>query len=882
MKEDNLNKKEILWLALLILLGCVSFFAALFGSAHVFAETHIDLKINAREAEQKSESFLRQNGINPLVYQKATLFWVDETAKTYLEKNLPTQKAGRIMNEEIHVWGFKTRFFIPEQTVEYQVYLDHQGQLIGYKKIGTSKSQNQNLTEEQALKRALDFIKTQTRHSPNSLRLVNKSQQSVKNQKKYSFEWHIKEHQILDAPYLLKISLSGNEIVQYNQYLQPPEQWIREQKTQFNNNETAQLVAEFLYILLILIPLFIILIIKYRKGLLHYRFTFAISLSAAVVIALVSINSFSLNYFRYSSSLSWSFFLASLFLTYFLKIVFTSFSLWITLLAGEALYRGVYPQKISLRQVFQKSFLRQKNVLFALSAGFGFGALIFIYQMLYYSLGQKLGYWIPLEIDYANIFNTPAPWIFALLMAFIPALTEEVTFRLFGIPLFKKITGQTWAAVVIPSVLWAFLHSAYPQEPYFARGLELIPVGILFSWLFLKFGLLASVTAHFTLNSLISTLFLLNHNHPLTRMGSVLIFLIPLILIFTILILLLFKNKFVHQTPIRNKDIETQLKNRPLNFTLIKKNSKTYTPLSNRQKNALYAFIALTLIGIPCFSLFFLKSPSSSHSVKAAPIHVNRYEIKKIANQKLAKTGKDPKNYYQSIKLIPYFKEETADFLLDTSNLELINQLYENQIPAFLWKVRYFQPLQKESRDYYFRTDGRLYTQTHTLDESHPGPKINHKKAKIQAENYLRNQKKLDLSQWELIRSQEKTLPNRTDHFFVYKNKEITWKNGFLETSIHLYGNEINHVFQNFHVPEYWRQKKAKQNIKDFIIISLTLLFVMVLMGISALTFLQFHREKKIKWGKNAKGNTGAVIGATSPKELQELTSFFAEISNFL
>jgi len=48
----------------------------------------------------------------------------------------------------------------------------------------------------------------------------------------------------------------------------------------------------------------------------------------------------------------------------------------------------------------------------------------------------------------------------------------KFTFRLFAIPFFARITGSRWIAVILPAFLWSFLHSNYPQEPAYIRGVE--------------------------------------------------------------------------------------------------------------------------------------------------------------------------------------------------------------------------------------------------------------------------------------------------------------------------------------------------------------------------------------------------------------------------
>src|SRR5260370_4575836 len=71
------------------------------------------------------------------------------------------------------------------------------------------------------------------------------------------------------------------------------------------------------------------------------------------------------------------------------------------------------------------------------------------------------------------------------------ATNEEFTFRLFEIPFFKKITGSRWIAVIVPAFLWSFLHSNYPQEPAYIRGIEIGLVGIVAGIVMPRWGIVA-------------------------------------------------------------------------------------------------------------------------------------------------------------------------------------------------------------------------------------------------------------------------------------------------------------------------------------------------------------------------------------------------------
>ena len=65
---------------------------------------------------------------------------------------------------------------------------------------------------------------------------------------------------------------------------------------------------------------------------------------------------------------------------------------------------------------------------------------------------------------------------------------KEFLFRLFAIPFLQKLTKSNVIAVLLPAFSWGFLHTAYPNEPPYIRGLEVgvigIVAGIVIAWIF--------------------------------------------------------------------------------------------------------------------------------------------------------------------------------------------------------------------------------------------------------------------------------------------------------------------------------------------------------------------------------------------------------------
>src|SRR2546430_12122532 len=79
--------------------------------------------------------------------------------------------------------------------------------------------------------------------------------------------------------------------------------------------------------------------------------------------------------------------------------------------------------------------------------------------------------------------------------------SEEFLFRLFAIPFLERVTKSRVLAVILPAFSWSFLHSAYPQEPGYIRGIEVGIIGIVAGKVVLGWGILAALLLHYTVDA---------------------------------------------------------------------------------------------------------------------------------------------------------------------------------------------------------------------------------------------------------------------------------------------------------------------------------------------------------------------------------------------
>ena len=107
-----------------------------------------------------------------------------------------------------------------------------------------------------------------------------------------------------------------------------------------------------------------------------------------------------------------------------------------------------------------------------------------------------------LEIKDNRSFKTP-----------FAAISEEFVFRMFAVSFLKKFMRFTFLAILIPSIIWAFAHSSYAVFPIYTRGIELTIVALAFCFVYLRYGILACIIAHYVIDAVLFSIPLLRSSN---------------------------------------------------------------------------------------------------------------------------------------------------------------------------------------------------------------------------------------------------------------------------------------------------------------------------------------------------------------------------------
>lgn len=832
------STKEKLFLGVLFFAALVSLFFFINFRTLAFPEHNISFDITREQAAEKAKQFALEQGIASNTFKEATVFTIDDASKTYLEREVGVTETARLAQNDIDVWHFTTRFFKPLEQEEISVSYLPSGKFVAYYHEISENASGASLDKEAAQKTAEAFITKTIQTDITKWKLVNSESSEQKSRIDHIFTWEKIGFQANEATYRMEVQIFGDKIGGYYEYLKIPESWQRAYENETSNNDLAQVVAEVLMLLVFGLAIVITYFKEYRHNNLRINSLRYIALAAAVIALLTALNSIPLSLAGYTTTVSWEAFIASIVLVSFLGGLFEGASVLFVITAGEAKFRQVFPQKLSLESLYTTA-LQTKAVNKALFVGTFAGIIFFTYELLYYFLGKSVGFWAPAAINYSDIYSTLLPWVYPLFIGFLAAASEEGIFRLFGIPFLKKMFKSTWVAIIITAIVWGFLHSNYPQSPWFVRGIEISVIGVVLGWIFVRYGFLASFTAHYTFNALQTAISFYQSGNFYASVSSTLVSLLPFIVAVGLLLLAIQKKGFA---PERKEDLNENLKAEKLEKQthVVAVVDTAYKPLTRKRKMLIFG---LSLVSLVSVLPFFPQAPTEE-----LPTTIGREEVKKIADQALIKRQVDTNGYSSVITFTPNDISSEEKYILEVADYKKLQSVYSEKLPLGYWTVTYFKPLQKESYDVDVLPDGKVEQVIYSLDEKAAGANLSQTQAQKLANEYLKMEKGFNMQNYQLIESKQDKKEKRTDHVFVYEEKKSAIGEAVFQTEVVVVGDKVSGFSSNLKLPETWIRQQSETSNFDFFVGGIIGIFGLVIAWFGFKSFFSYLREKKLNF----------------------------------
>ncbi len=805
-----------------------------------FPEASIEFRVNRDDSEPLAHKFLTERGIKVEGYRHAAIFDFDDDAKVYLERTQGLERMNRLTRGPIHLWRWTHRWFRPQQKEEFRVEITPQGQVVGFEHQIPEAAPGANLDAAAARVLAENFLREVMKRDLAGLEFLETETEKRPARTDHSFTWKQKDVDLGDGSLRIAVEVGGDQVSDYHEFVKVPEQWSRDYEKLRSRNNAAQLVDEVLFVLLT-VALLVILVQRLRDRDVPTRLAIVFGLVAALLYFLGRLNSFSLEEFGYKTTDPYSSFWTTFLRNSILSALGIGAFIALLVAGSEPVYREGYPKLLALRRAISWTGLRTRSFLMANVVGIALTFFFFAYQTTFYLIAEKLGAWAPADVPFSDLLNTRIPWVMVLFIGFFPAVSEEMQFRAFAIPFLAKLLRSQPVALVGAAFIWGFLHSAYPNQPFFIRGIEVGLGGIVTGLVMLRFGLLATLIWHYSVDALYTAFLLLRSpNHYLMVSGGVAagVMLLPLVVA---IVAYLRAGSFVDEAPLTNSSVGVSRE--PRKAALAEPEAApAYTPIAKSRLlfggAAIVVFVGVALIRVHRFG-------------EHVKLRVTRQQATLTANQFLRDRRLDPAKYREVAWLDQNVDSLALKYLLQHRSIEDTDRIYGQATRLLLWQVRYFRPLEKEEHLVFVDSEtGLVFGYRHLLDENAPGPSLSSDKARRLAESAV-TQAGYRIGEFELQNSQTEKRKARQDYTLTWQAKSGDPRNvgeAHYRLEVRLAGDQVVGFSRSFKLPEEWEREQQATRLGNSILTGLSaLLFVGMLGGGLVLLIMQLRRDA-IPW----------------------------------
>jgi len=815
---DRLTGSEKRALVLWVLAGIAGILFAQKYFFRAFPEASVNFQVSREQALAKAREFVGRLGEDVSGYRSAIVFGVDENAKTYMERELGLQDANNLMSSQLNVWYWEVRFFKPEQEEEFQVRVSPAGNIVGYDHKIPEARAGSTLLRGDAETMARSFLRSKLAMNLSGWDYLAEEANSKKKPNRLDWEltWEKHGFKAKDAHYRLKVSVQGDRIGGSEEFLHVPQAWERSFQRLRSGNDTLALVFTLPYLLILGAAVWLAIQLT-KTGETRWGPAIKLGALAALMLFLQSLNDWPLWGAEYDTKDPYSTFLLLQVGKALVVAAVTALTITLVLPAAEPLYRKSQPGQLRLAEIFTWRGLRSKEFFSSAVVGLCLAAAHIGFVVGFYVVATRLGAWAPQELNYSDSVNTAFPWISGVAIGLLASMNEEFTFRLFAIPFFMKFTRSRWIAVIVPAFLWSFLHSNYPQEPAYIRGIEIGVVGIVAGMVMLRWGIAATLIWHYTVDASLVGLLLIRSNSLYFKISGFVVAAAAVAPLAFACISYLTRGGFEADEDLLNgaeRAPDAPAPSEPV-AAVPEKRGRTYEALSP----TMIAFLAICLLagGVLTWRL----RPESIGDYLQLSINARTARTK--ADEILRQRGLDPNSYIRAVILRDIADPVVNEFLRQRVGVAGVNAIYAKQVPAALWRVRYFRDSQPEEFAVILRPDGSLHSVRHSIAEEAPGASLTKEEAVARAEKFLTEEEKVGLKEWSLVESNSDKRPHRIDHTLTWQKNEPldgsasassnTEDHAYARLDVQVLGDEVTNYRTYVKIPGEWRRKQEELSL---------------------------------------------------------------------
>ena len=784
-----------------------------------FPEASIDFRVGRTEAQNIAQSFLDGHRYQVAGYRTAASFSYDDDAKTFLEREAGLQRANQIMSSQVRLWRWSYRWFRPLQKEEYRVEITPKGELAGFAHELPEDAARPTGSDDQARAAAEQFLRDGLHRDPTTLDFVEVSTVTRAARADRTFTWKEHNFDLNGASIRLEVTLLGDEVGAYREYLKIPEQWTRDYARLRSKNDVAQYIDTVL-VLALAIGMIVVIVIRVRRHDVRWRLAARIGVLAMALSLCASANQFPLQVFGYPTTDSYGSFVARQILQAVLTALGAGGLIFLLTAAAEPLYREFLPNRLSLGNLLRPRGLRTKAFLLGSILGLSLCGIFIAYQTAFYIVAYRYGAWSPADVPYNDLLNTRFPWAYVLFGGFLPAVSEEFLFRMFAIPFLRKMVRVLPLAVILAGFIWGFGHAGYPQQPFYIRGVEVGIGGVALGLIMLRWGILPTLVWHYSVDAMYTALLLLRSQSLYYRLSGAASAGIMLLPVLFALIAYWRRGGFESESGLTNGQETAALDEPRLPAPEPASAIMEYRPLAARVRVLAVVLCAAGLLSLLIPIARFGESPNFRISQTQATAAADAF----------ARTQGIAPNVFRHVTYpdVHWGGEDSlaGKYFLERNSVATASSLFERNRPVRHWVTRYFRSLDREELLVSVHPETKkILGFAHTIPEDRPGADLPSDAARERASQFAKSQG-VDVEAMELKESTSEKKKGRRDYNLVWEARPGDPRNlddAHYRVEIAVAGDQVSSWRSYWKIPETYTRARERQNALSITVIALRL-----------------------------------------------------------
>lgn len=830
-------KKAPTWIAFTLASILLAVFAATYF-ARAFPLVTLDLEMNRETALAEARRLAGERGWGPDDFRQAASFGVEGDVQSYVELEGGGKEAfGEMIRGELYSpYTWRVRHFRPGETTETRIDFTPGGRPFGFEESLPEDQPGASLAGEEARRLAEDGAARDWNVDLAAFDLVEDSQEvRPGGRTDHSFVYERRGAQVgEEGRYRLRLTVSGDRFTELRPSVKVPEAFSRRYEEMRSTNNFIAYGAAMLMLLLYVgggcgVGLFFL----FKERWVIWKPAVAWGVFVAFLQLLVELNAWPLSWMGYDTAVSTiNFALWNLALQ---LAGFIGFALFFVLafMAAESMTRRAFPSHVRFWKVWSAEVASSPQILGRTAAGYLLVAVFFAYEVaLYFFSHRVLGWWSPSDALFdPDTLATFFPWLTAIAISLQAGFMEECVFRaipLAGAALIGRKLGRErlWivGALVLQALIFGAAHANYPNQPAFARVVELVLPSIGFGLIYLRFGLLPVIVLHFAFDVVWFALPLFVSDAPGAWVNQAVVVALALVPLAMVAVGRLRTG--------RMSELGEASYNRswaPAPPAPAPPAPAEHPPRAEMPPRVRTALAASGVVGLV---VWLAASPFAS---LAPRLGIGRAAAVEAARGALAERGVELSGGWKTFSAVQAGTGDPHRFVWTRGGEETFRELLGRYLAVPRWWVRFARfegEVAERAEEYqvWVSGEGEVNRFLHRLPEGRAGADLAEDEARGLARAAVAERYGLAApDQLEEVSATPEKHPERRDWTFVFRDPESwTEDEGEARLGVEIAGDEVAHVFRFFHLPEEWeRQERNRSTLLNVVrIVSTGVLFL--------------------------------------------------------